>query len=262
MHRSLSPLTDAGWSEVAAEATRVLRQRLAGRKVVEFSASGDWADSAVALGRIGEATALGEARLVPRLVAPMVEVRVDFALRRSELDALDRGAQDMDTQPIIAAAAAAAKAEDSLVFGGSGEAGLPGVAAASTQPELTAEGGIIAAVAGGIEALRDASVAGPYALALGPDLWVQAMAGSDRGYPVMSHLKLLLEGAEPVWAPSLDGALLVSRRGGDFAIRAGQDWSIGYDSHDAVEVNLYLQESLTVLVNTPEAAVRIAGAGS
>ena len=123
-------------------------------------------------------------------------------------------------------------------------------------------GGIIAAVAGGIEALRDASVAGPYALALGPDLWVQAMAGSDRGYPVMSHLKLLLEGAEPVWAPSLDGALLVSRRGGDFAIRAGQDWSIGYDSHDAVEVNLYLQESLTVLVNTPEAAVRIAGAGS
>lgn len=42
----------------------------------------------------------------------------------------------------------------------------------------------------------------------------------------------------------------------------GQDWSLGYLSHDQESVRLYLQENFTVLVNTPEAAVRIAGAGA
>jgi len=54
---------------------------------------------------------------------------------------------------------------------------------------------------------------------------------------------------------SVDGAVVVSQRGGDFLLEVGEDLSIGYDSHDAEAVRLYLVESLTFRVLTPEAAV-------
>ncbi len=60
---------------------------------------------------------------------------------------------------------------------------------------------------------------------------------------------------EIIWAPAIDGAFLLSTRGGDFELRLGQDLSIGYLSHDADTVQLYFQESLTFLVYTAEASV-------
>ena len=49
----------------------------------------------------------------------------------------------------------------------------------------------------------------------------------------------------------------VSQRGGDFLFESGEDLSIGYDSHDADVVELYLVESFTFRVATPEAAVAL-----
>jgi uncharacterized linocin/CFP29 family protein len=61
-----------------------------------------------------------------------------------------------------------------------------------------------------------------------------------------------------VWAPGVRGAVVVSQRGGDFAFESGQDLSIGYDSHDGDVVRLYLEESFSFHVATPEAAVPLA----
>jgi uncharacterized linocin/CFP29 family protein len=44
-------------------------------------------------------------------------------------------------------------------------------------------------------------------------------------------------------------------RGGDFLFQSGEDLSIGYESHDADAVRLYLEESFSFRVATPEAAV-------
>jgi hypothetical protein len=60
-------------------------------------------------------------------------------------------------------------------------------------------------------------------------------------------------------APAIDGAFLLSTRGGDFELRIGQDLSIGYLSHDATSIQLYFQESLTFLVYTSEAAMALTG---
>ena len=75
--------------------------------------------------------------------------------------------------------------------------------------------------------------------------------------PGCEHLARLLDG-DIIWAPAIDGALLLSGRGGDFELRLGQDLSIGYLSHDADTVQLYFQESLTFLVYTTEAIVALA----
>jgi uncharacterized linocin/CFP29 family protein len=55
----------------------------------------------------------------------------------------------------------------------------------------------------------------------------------------------------------VDGALVVSLRGEDFELMVGQDLSIGYRSHDAETVTLYLEESLTFRAAGPEAAVAL-----
>jgi uncharacterized linocin/CFP29 family protein len=53
------------------------------------------------------------------------------------------------------------------------------------------------------------------------------------------------------------GAVVVSQRGGDFRFESGQDLSIGYLDHDADVVRLYLEESFSFHVATPEAAVAL-----
>ncbi len=80
---------------------------------------------------------------------------------------------------------------------------------------------------------------------------------SDHGYPIREHLARVIDG-EIIWAPAIEGAFLLSTRGGDFELRLGQDLSIGYLSHDEDSVRLYFQESLTFLVYTAEASVSLA----
>jgi uncharacterized linocin/CFP29 family protein len=60
-----------------------------------------------------------------------------------------------------------------------------------------------------------------------------------------------------VWSPGVDGAIVLSQRGGDFLFEAGQDLAVGYENHDADAVQLYLEESFSFRVATPEAAVTL-----
>jgi uncharacterized linocin/CFP29 family protein len=60
-----------------------------------------------------------------------------------------------------------------------------------------------------------------------------------------------------VWAPGIDGAAVVSLRGGDFVIDVGEDISIGYLAHTVDSVTLYLEESFSFRVLEPDAAVAL-----
>ena len=255
--RSLAPIGENGWHEIEEEATRSLRHFLAARKLVDYSAEGGWERAAVNLGRTDSESTSG-IETATRRSSPMAELRVPFAVSRAELGAASRGAGDMDTQPIINAARAAAEAEDAAIFRGNSALGIRGIGELSPyQPVQITESldRFPHAVAKAIDLLAEAGVAGPYGIALGPQCWRGVMESSESGgYPLLKHVRLLLEGPA-VWAPSLEGAVVVSQRGGDYEISGGQDWAIGYRDHDTESVNLYLEETVTFVVNTPEAAV-------
>jgi uncharacterized linocin/CFP29 family protein len=72
------------------------------------------------------------------------------------------------------------------------------------------------------------------------------------------HLEAILGGGPIVWTPGLEGAIVISLRGGDFIFESGQDLSVGYNFHDIAQVELYIQESFSFRVATPEAAVVLA----
>jgi uncharacterized linocin/CFP29 family protein len=74
------------------------------------------------------------------------------------------------------------------------------------------------------------------------------------GLVVFDHLRQIL-GGPIVWSPGVRGAVVVSMRGGDFLFESGEDLSIGYDHHDADNVHLYLVESFSFHVASPDAAV-------
>ena len=102
--------------------------------------------------------------------------------------------------------------------------------------------------------LRLAGVNGPYALLLGAEPYTAVSGGSDEGYPVLRHVERLVDGGI-VWAPAIEGGLVLTTRGGDFELDIGQDISIGYLDHSATTVELYFQESFTFRLLTSEAAV-------
>lgn len=257
--RSVAPISDAGWETLDQEARQRLTPALAARKLVEVSGPHGWTHSASNLGRT-EQLASGAVEGVSgraRRVLPLVELRADFSVSREELRDADRGAADIDLGDLDLAAHRIATAENVAVLRG-WEGASRGIAGAATLEALELGAGADSypqLVAQAVEALLASGVEGPCGLALGPREYRLAVGAAESGgYPVLEHLRAILDG--PIaWAPGLQGGAVVSQRGGDFAFELGQDISIGYDSHDEEHVRLYLQESFSFQVNTPEAAV-------
>jgi len=259
--RGLAPISDEAWAEIELEIQRTLRAMLAARKLVDFSGALGWTTSAVGLARTSTLSPApmegAEGRL--RHAQPLVEVRVPFELEREELEALGRGAKDADLDPAIKAARHAAHAEDQAVFHGYAAGSIQGIMEV-TDTTLTITDNYEAypeTVAEATTQLRESGVGGPYAIALGPRCFTGlAKTITPGGYPVIQHVRRIVDGPL-VWAPAIDGAAVLSLRGGDFELNVGQDFSVGYLDHTARTVRLYLQESFTFLVLTAEAAVAL-----
>lgn len=258
--REVAPVPEEAWAQIDGEAKSRLSTYLSARRLVDFAGPRGWEHSAHTLGRskaldqpLGEGVA---ARL--RQVLPLVEVRSPFSIRREVLEDATRGDPSIDLRPLDEAAKRMALVENTAVFHGWSAAGIAGIAEVSSQ-EAVAVGGAWSEfprfVATGVERLLRSGIAGPYGLALGDEAWVGVAESTEHGgYPVWDHLAKILSGPI-VWAPGVDGALVVSQRGGDFVIECGQDLSVGYSGHDQDVVHLYLEESFTFAVLEPDAAI-------
>lgn len=261
LFRELAPISDKGWDEIEEEASEQLRHFLAARRVVDFSGPHGWEHSAVSLGRAESRTdsPFEEVTVAQRRVLPLIELRSRVELNRAELEARDRGAPDIDLDPLEDACKRLALAEDRIVFEGYPEAGMQGMMAASphTAVELDTDFEHYPRhVAKAISILKLAGVGGPYAIALGPRCYRGLIESTEHGgYPTLEHVKLMLGGGPVVWAPAVNGAVVLSMRGDDFELTVGQDVSLAYIAHDADTVTLELQESIAFLPLSPEAAV-------
>lgn len=260
LQRELAPISTAAWHEIDSEARQILTLRLAARKLVDFSGPHGWEMSAFNTGRVDRLSRGPddgvEARV--RIVQPMVELRVPFELSREELEAVGRGAKDPELGPLQEAAEKLAMAEDAAVFHGFSAGKITGINEAAADAALTIPTryeDYPAVVAEAVSRLRRSGVIGPYAIALGPRCYTGLTATmTASGHPVLHFVEQLV-GGSAFWAPAVDGAVVVSLRGGDFEMTVGQDISIGYSSHSATAVQLYLQESFTFRTLGPEAAV-------
>ena len=260
LHRELAPISEAAWADLEEETTRTLKRYFAGRCVVDVHGAGGVGLSAVGTGHLKAIEAPGGGVLArQREVKALVEVRVPFELDRQQIDDVERGSADSDWQPAKDAAQKIAYAEDRAIFEGYAAAGIGGIRQGTSNPIQKLPADVRQypdAIAQALSQLRLVGVNGPYAVLLGADAYTALAETSDNGYPVLEHVKKLVKDGI-IWAPALAGAFVLTTRGGDFALHIGQDVSIGYLGHTDNVVRLYLQETLTFLLLTTEAAVAL-----
>lgn len=256
LRRSVAPVPDAAWQKLDADACDALKEHLTARRVIDFDGPYGPELAAVNLGTITPVDLGAELRAGVRQVQPLFEVRVPFVLSRRALDDAARGAPDFDTSAAVEAARRLAVLEDRAVFHGLSAAGIRGLAEVTPHPMIALGDDPLAyadVVTRGMAALDDAGVSGPYVLLLG-SMPYRRVAATSQAYPPLRHLTNLV-GGPVLRAPTLDGGLLLSQRGGDFRLTVGQDVAIGYHRDDGERIELFFIESFTFLALSPEAAV-------
>jgi uncharacterized linocin/CFP29 family protein len=261
LHRELAPISDAAWAQIEEETRRTFKRYLAGRRVIDVHGPEGVGLSAIGTGHLNAIASPGEGILArQREVKALVELRVPFELDRQQIDDVERGSNDSDWQPAKDAAQRIAYAEDRAIFDGYPAAGIAGIRQATSNPVITLPADVRNypdVVAQALNQLRLVGVNGPYSVLLSADAYTALAETSDGGYPVLEHVRKLVKD-EIIWAPAISGAFVLTTRGGDFDLHIGQDVSIGYLSHTDSVVRLYLQETLTFLLLTAEAAVALA----
>jgi uncharacterized linocin/CFP29 family protein len=260
LHRELAPISDAAWAEIEEETTRTLKRYLAGRRIVDVPSPGGIALPGVGTGHLKSISAPAKGILASqREVKALVELRVTFELSRQTIDDVERGSDDSDWQPAKDAAKKLAFAEDGAIFNGYHDANIQGIRESTSNPIVTLPADVRDypdAVAHALSQLRLVGVNGPYSVALGADEYTALAETRDHGYPVLEHVKRILDG-NLIWAPAIEGAFVLTTRGGDFELNIGQDVSIGYLNHTDSVVQLYLQETFVFRVLTTEASVAL-----
>jgi uncharacterized linocin/CFP29 family protein len=261
LYRELAPISAEAWADIEEETSRTLKRYLAGRRVVDVNGPGGTKLSCVGTGHLRGIDAPREGIIArQREVKALVELRVPFELDRQAIDDVERGAEDSDWQPAKDAARQIAYAEDVAIFEGYGAAGIQGIRQGTSNPPMTLPSDVREypqAISHALSQLRLVGVNGPYAVLLSADDYTALAETSDHGYPVLEHVKRLVND-KIIWAPAIAGAFVLTTRGGDFDLHIGQDVSIGYSSHTDAVVRLYLQETFTFLLLTAEAAVALA----
>lgn len=261
LHRELAPISEQAWSQIEQEASRTLKRYMAARRVVDVIGPRGVDCSAVGTGQLWPITSpVDGVRATQREVRALMELRAVFELSRQALDDVERGSNNPDLQPLKDAARKLALAEDRAVFEGHTPAGIEGVRQSTSNVVMTLPPDVKhypVAISEAVSQLRLAGVNGPYRLLLGEKSFTEVSAATESGYPVLRDIQQLVDG-EIIWAPAIEGAVVLTTRGGDFELYIGQEVSIGYLDHSEAAVRLYLQETLTFLPLTAEASVVLA----
>ena len=258
--REHAPITEEAWKEIEDEIKGALDVNLGARRVVDVDGPLGWDHGARATGRTEKLApgTLGSVDVRRRSVLPLIELETRFDVGREELESLGRGAKDVDLSAAVEAAERIARAEDRAIFHGYREGGIGGIVERSEHAGLPISEDYTnypSTVVAAIEKLRSSGIGGPFAIVLGPRCYTGLLTASDpSGYPALMRLERIVDGPI-VRAPALDGAVVISQRGGDFELTIGQDLALGYASHTADSVRFRLIESFAFRALTPDAAV-------
>lgn len=264
----LAPLSTQAWELVQTQARETLAKNLAGRRVVDVKGPMGLQYHGVGTGRLQPCSFEGQAGIEGveagvRQILPVLEVRKSFRLALDEFDALARGASDIDLDPLIEAAKSLSSFEDGIIFNGLAQASIQGMIPASplkAQNLAKESGGFMQDLATAITRLRTETVEGSptdiYHLVLSPDLR-RLISSEFIGSHSLRQEILKLIGGQIYTSNALSQALLVNAGSGHYELTLAQDFTLGYEQHDADSVTLFLMEAFTFQVINPEASLAL-----
>jgi uncharacterized linocin/CFP29 family protein len=258
LRKKLAPISDQAWEEINQEAQKTLKTALSARKFVDVVGPKGFDFAAVPTGKLVVPKNQGKDKVHYGIhdVMQLVEIRMPFELDIWELDNLARGNKNIDLDNLVDAAKKIARFEENAIYNGFKPANIDGLLNVSEHKEMQLTGTdnqIVDLLSQAIILFREEAVQGPFDLVVGHDLY-QYINSYNMDYPLRNHIEKILKG-NIILSDNIDIALLVAKRGGDFRLTLGQDFSIGYEAHDKQKVQLYFTESFTFQVIDPAAVI-------
>lgn len=258
LRKSLAPISQDAWDEIEEQAKIIFSNILTVRRFAEVEGPKGIDFGGVNLGRLelNDKQKVKDIRYGINRLLPLIEARKSFKMNIWELDNAVRGAEDIDLGAMEDAAKEIAEFEEKAIYNGLDNACIKGLKNSSDHDKLSfpEEGKeILRTITNAISHMNKASIGGPYSLILGEEKWQNLMVHSG-GYPLNRQVKDII-GGDIIFNPHIEEGYLVSTRGEDFKMTLGQDLSIGYESHNEKEVQLYFTESFTFQVLEPAAVI-------
>jgi uncharacterized linocin/CFP29 family protein len=184
----------------------------------------------------------------------LTEIRADFSLPWTAIDAFERMGPILEQDSIEQAARETAFAEDRFVFYGTPD--HAGLLTSTDTPRIALSdwsipGRVVTDLLSAVQKLNEHGIKGPYAAVMSPLHYYAYLRNTVEGYPAAKQVGLVVD--EVHSSPVVEGAAVFSTRGGDFVITVGGDFSVGYRWHDEKAVHLFCVETIAAQLLTPEA---------
>jgi uncharacterized linocin/CFP29 family protein len=263
LRRSGAPLSAKTWAAIDETAVTMAKQTLVTRRVADLDGPRGWTHVATELGTF-RSTSVSKADESVRFSVPdvmlLTEIRTNFKLSWAAIDIYERVGPTLEPDAIEDAARKTALAEDRLIlYGASHRAGLltsdatPRIALS----DWSVPGRAVIDMLTAVEKLDELGVKGPYEAIMSPQHYYSYLRTTGEGgtYPAAKQLNIVIERVHS--SPVIEGAALLSTRGGDFIITIGGDFTVGYRSHDENFVHLFCVETVAAQLLTPQAVCLI-----
>lgn len=261
LNRQAAPFDGDLWKLIDEAAVSAARDVLTGRRFLEVEGPYGVGLTSVEVGNDDYCRQPGpeEAGAVLGRAVSVPMLRKGFQLSIRRIAAYREMRQPLNLTPVQTVAEAVAAREEEFIYTGQKNFGLPGLLTAEGRNQHT--GGdwtnidqALEDVLAAVNALDAKGFRGPYALALSPPLY----NGLFRRYPgtdmlQLQHLRRLCE--RGVYKAPIENGVLVDPRVGRLLI--GQDLMAGYIGQDGVHYQLYVSESLALMVEEPGAICTI-----
>jgi len=257
LNRSAAGFGDDIWQRIDEAAVHAARDVLTGRRFIPVDGPYGLGLTAVEAGEDGYCREPGhdEAGAVTSRAIAVPMLRRSFQLSIRRIESFRRQGQPLSLTVVAHAAEAVARREEEFIYYGQKDFQLPGL--------MTVDGKAVHRVgdwSNTEQALNDVLAAvtaldrngyrGPYALALAAPLYnglFHRYEGTE--LTQLEHLRRLCELG--VYKAPISGGVLVDARVGRLII--GQDLMAGYARQDGIHHDLYLSESIVLLIEQPGA---------
>jgi uncharacterized linocin/CFP29 family protein len=257
LRRESARLSDRVWHEIEEAAARAAKHVLTARRVAGFDGPRGWEYFAAPLGTLTPCRAGdGKASVCVPDLAILAEIRAEFSLPWSAIEAFERGGPTLETGPVEAAAREVALAEDRVAL--YGDPVGAGFLVSKESPRLPMRAWsepehVLGDLVRAVETLDKLGVPGPYEALLAPARYYAYLrASEDGGYPIVRHLREVLAAVHRC-AVMGDGGALFATRGGDFVLTVGSDLAVGYRAHDRDALHLFCVETVAPQTLNPQA---------
>lgn len=256
MYRELAPIKPAVWQLIDERAREVFLSKLTARKVVHVSDEKGPDYVSYNHGKLGEVAYQNEVAYATYQVTPLVESRIEFTLKRWDLDNAIRGDKSIDFTNLEQAVTKAALFEEGAIIKGLSEAGIRGLETVSPG-ELsfgTDEVSIKKNIVEGILQLKDAYVTDGMNLLVSKNIYKNILSLSSQ-VPLKSAIEDMIKGKILV-SEILSGALLIPSDNENLDFVIGEDFTLGYQEHTKKDITFYIKESFTFQILDDKLVVR------